>query len=161
MASIALHVTAAVVILEAHDVAAAFGYDLPAKYDILHRLRGWRRLGRVIDGCQLREHPGAILLAEDREDMAALLYYVRPHPLDALKWNGDDSTPHDQFDIDAKPRALSRRRFPAGEPRPPTSRRSSRALPRPGRSGTSSSRSAAAITRDFVVRYLQGFKGYR
>ena len=30
--------------------------------------------------------------------MAALIYYVRPHPFDALKWNGEGGI-HDQFDL--------------------------------------------------------------
>lgn len=102
-ASIALHVLAAVVLIEAHDVAAALEYRLPAKYDPLHRLRGWKALGRAV-GTQLARHPGAILLSDDREDMAALVYYIRPHPFDALKWNGDDGRVHDQFDLEADPR---------------------------------------------------------
>jgi hypothetical protein len=32
-------------------------------------------------------HPGLTLLADDRELLAALVYYVRPHPLDAVEWN--------------------------------------------------------------------------
>src|SRR4029077_9387341 len=32
-------------------------------------------------------HPGLTLLADDRELLAALVYYVRPRPLDAVEWN--------------------------------------------------------------------------
>ncbi|HYU11720.1 MAG TPA: hypothetical protein VEK82_04035, partial [Stellaceae bacterium] len=35
----------------------------------------------------LAAHPGLTLLADDRELLAALVYYVRPHPLDAVEWN--------------------------------------------------------------------------
>jgi hypothetical protein len=41
-------------------------------------------------------------MADDRELMAALVYYVQPHPLDSLKWNGDGGI-HDQFDLTAQP----------------------------------------------------------
>jgi hypothetical protein len=34
--------------------------------------------------------------------MAALIYYVRPHPFDALKWNGEGGI-HDGFDLTAEP----------------------------------------------------------
>lgn len=62
------------------------GIALPAKYDPLHRLRGWRMLGDAV-GKALAEHPGLRLMADDRELLAALIYYVRPHPFDAVEWN--------------------------------------------------------------------------
>lgn len=158
-ASIALHVAAAVAVLEAHDVALAMGFDLPAKYDLLHRLRGYRRLGEAV-GRIMREHPGALLIGEDREDMAELLYYVRPHPVAALKWNGDDNLPHDQFDIEADPQRYIGDDAVVVSPNPDISRILSRF------------ESAGPIehiiipigggqARDYVVRYLTGFKGYR
>ena len=82
-ASVALHLLIALVIFGAHDAAAALRVDLPAKWDLLHRLRGWSTLGRGVSEMLMR-HPGAILLSDDREDMAALMYYVRPHPFGAL-----------------------------------------------------------------------------
>jgi 4-amino-4-deoxy-L-arabinose transferase-like glycosyltransferase len=100
-ASIVLHVAAAVILLEARDAVAAVGLDLPAKYDVLHRLRGWKQLGHAVGNLLLRE-PGTVLMSDDREDMAALLYYVHPHPLGALKWNGEGGI-HDQFDLTADP----------------------------------------------------------
>jgi 4-amino-4-deoxy-L-arabinose transferase-like glycosyltransferase len=100
-ASVALHILFAVVIFGAHDAAAALSVDLPSKWDLLHRLRGWSTLGRSVSE-MLRRHPGTILLSDDREDMAALMYYVRPHPFDALKWNGEGGI-HDEFDLTAQP----------------------------------------------------------
>jgi 4-amino-4-deoxy-L-arabinose transferase-like glycosyltransferase len=69
--------------------AAAFGaalVGLPAKADPLHRLRGWHRLGEAV-AAELRAHPGLTLLADDREVLASLIYYVRPHPFDAVLWS--------------------------------------------------------------------------
>ena len=99
--SVALHVAIAVMLFGAHDAAAALRVDLPAKWDLLHRLRGWGALGRTV-GQMLLRHPGTILLSDDREDMAVLMYYVHPHPFDALKWNGEGGI-HDEFDLTAQP----------------------------------------------------------
>jgi hypothetical protein len=41
-------------------------------------------------------------MTDDRELMAALIYYVLPHPFDSLKWNGAGGI-HDQFDLTAQP----------------------------------------------------------
>jgi 4-amino-4-deoxy-L-arabinose transferase-like glycosyltransferase len=101
VASVALHAAAAVFCFAAHDAAAALGAPLPAKYDLLHRLRGWKTLGRSV-GQTLAGHPRTLLMSDDREDMAALIYYVRPHPFDALKWNGEGGV-HDGFDLAADP----------------------------------------------------------
>jgi hypothetical protein len=159
VASLALHIAAAVMLLELRDAAAAVGYDLPGKYDPLHRLRGWKRLGAIV-GRLLIQNPGAHLLVEDREDMAALLYYVHPHPFDALKWNGDDNLPHDQFDIVANPASYIGDNFLLVSPTTDVQRIVTRfagtgpvqhiLIPLGGGEG-----------RSYYVQYLTGFKGYR
>ena len=85
--AIALHLVAALGAFAAPETFAALGRPLPAKYDVLHRLRGWRTLGREV-GAVLARHPGLRLLADDREVLAALIYYVRPHPFTAAQWDG-------------------------------------------------------------------------
>lgn len=84
-ASIALNLAAALVVFGLGPAAAALGHPLPGKSDPLHRLYGWRRLGEQVSA-RLAAHPGAKLLADDREVLAALIYYVRPHPFDAAIW---------------------------------------------------------------------------
>jgi hypothetical protein len=84
--SIALHVAAVVAVFGGSEIIAAGGLDVSAKHDPLHRLRGWRELGAQV-GHELAAHPGARLMADDREILAALIYYVRPHPLDAVAWD--------------------------------------------------------------------------
>ncbi len=86
LASIALNLTAAMVMFGATGTLAAVGVTVPAKSDPLHRLRGWHRLGDEV-GAALAAHPGLKLLADDREVLAALVYYVRPHPFDAAIWS--------------------------------------------------------------------------
>jgi 4-amino-4-deoxy-L-arabinose transferase-like glycosyltransferase len=85
-ASIALNLAAAVALFGMTDALAAIGVAVPAKYDPLHRLRGWRELGQRVAAI-LAAHPGLTLLADDRELLAALIYYVRPHPFSAVEWN--------------------------------------------------------------------------
>ena len=84
--SIVLHLAAAVVLFTGYQTLAAAGLELPAYYDPLQRLRGWRELGSQV-GAALAAHPGFKLLADDRELLAALIYYVHPHPFGAVKWD--------------------------------------------------------------------------
>jgi 4-amino-4-deoxy-L-arabinose transferase-like glycosyltransferase len=85
-ASVALNLAAAVIVFGAVDALAMAGVTVPAKYDPLHRLRGWRELGQAVAALSAA-HPGLTLLADDRELLAALIYYVRPHPFGAVEWN--------------------------------------------------------------------------
>ena len=84
--SIAVNLAATVVLFGSADALAAAGIVLPAKYDPLHRLRGWRELGDRV-AALLAANPGLTLMADDRELLAALIYYVRPHPFGAVEWN--------------------------------------------------------------------------
>jgi 4-amino-4-deoxy-L-arabinose transferase-like glycosyltransferase len=86
LASIALNLAAVVILFGMTTALAAIGVTVPAKYDPLHRLRGWRELGESV-AAMLSAHPGLTLLADDRELLAALIYYVRPHPFSAVEWN--------------------------------------------------------------------------
>jgi 4-amino-4-deoxy-L-arabinose transferase-like glycosyltransferase len=99
--SVALDVAIALVAFGAHDILPVFGAELPVHLDPLHRLRGWKTLGNSVSE-MLARHPGTHLMSDDREVMAALIYYVHPHPFDALKWNGEGGI-HDQFDLTADP----------------------------------------------------------
>jgi 4-amino-4-deoxy-L-arabinose transferase-like glycosyltransferase len=96
--SIALHLAAVTALFTGRDALAAFGVELPAKYDPLARLRGWRELGATV-GAALAAHPGLMLFADDRETLAALIYYVRPHPFDAVKWKLKGGLAKDQWEL--------------------------------------------------------------
>jgi 4-amino-4-deoxy-L-arabinose transferase-like glycosyltransferase len=56
------------------------------KFDPEKRIKGWDRVGARVSAI-LAAHPGARLLADERKVLATLIYYVRPHPFDAIKWN--------------------------------------------------------------------------
>ncbi len=95
--SIALHIAAVGLLFTGREALAAFGLDVPAQYDPLRRVRGWRELGAEV-GKDLAANPGLTLFADDRELLAALIYYIRPHPLDAVKWKVT-SRIQDQWDL--------------------------------------------------------------
>lgn len=86
LGSIVLNLTAAVILFGMTGALAMVGVAVPAKYDPLHRLRGWRELGQSVSAI-MAAHPGLTLLADDRELLAALIYYVHPHPFGAVEWN--------------------------------------------------------------------------
>jgi hypothetical protein len=84
--SIALHLGAAITLFGGSELIASEGLHVPAKLDPLHRLRGWRTLGDAV-AKELADHPGLRLMTDDREIVAALIYYVHPHPFDAVIWD--------------------------------------------------------------------------
>jgi hypothetical protein len=100
--SLALHLVAALLVgIGLRNIAAVAGVTLSVKYDPLHRLQGWRNLGRAVTS-ELKQHPGAILMADNRELLAALMFYVQPHPLNALEWDPGGGI-HDQFELTQRP----------------------------------------------------------
>ncbi|MGD9615579.1 MAG: ArnT family glycosyltransferase [Alphaproteobacteria bacterium] len=85
-AAVAVNIALAAAAFGAADALAAAGIRVPAQYDPLRRLRGWQELGDEVSRL-LAARPGLTLLADDRELLAALIYYVRPHPFGAVEWN--------------------------------------------------------------------------
>jgi 4-amino-4-deoxy-L-arabinose transferase-like glycosyltransferase len=160
IAAVALDVVIAVAAFSARDAARAVGYDLPGRYDPLHRLRGWHALGKIV-GEMLAQHPGALLSSDNREDMAALMYYVHPHPFDALKWNGESDKINDQFDLDADPARYIGRNFLLVSRYPNNIQRILVRFDRIGPLDHVVIPLGGGDSRDYVVRYLEGFKGYR
>ena len=160
IASIALNTAAAVAAFSAQDVARAMGYDLPARYDPLHRLRGWHALGLAVSQL-LEQHPGSLLLSDDREDMAILTYYVFPHPFDALKWNGESGKINDQFDLEADPARYVGKDFLLVSRHPENIQRIIDRFDGAGPVDHVTVPLGGGEARIYVVRFLQGFRGYR
>jgi hypothetical protein len=95
--SIVLHLASVGLLFTGRETLAGIGFELPAQYDPLRRVRGWRQLGSEV-GAVLARHPGLTLFGDDREVLAALVYYIRPHPLDAVKWKVTARV-QDQWDL--------------------------------------------------------------
>jgi 4-amino-4-deoxy-L-arabinose transferase-like glycosyltransferase len=98
-ASVALHVVAAVALFAGPPALAAFGVELPRRADPWMRQRGWSVLGQAIARTAVA-HQDARFLFEQRRDMATLVYYIRPHPLDALIWE-PDGIARNEFELTA------------------------------------------------------------
>ena len=160
IAAVAIDVAIAIVAFAAHDVARAAGYGLPARYDVLHRLRGWRQLGVAVGGI-LARHPGALLLSDDREDMAVLMFYVHPHPFDALKWNGESHQINDQFDLEADPKADIGRDFVLVTHHPENIQRILERFAAAGPVDHVVIPLGGGAARNYTVRFLHDFKGYQ
>jgi 4-amino-4-deoxy-L-arabinose transferase-like glycosyltransferase len=69
-----------------HDIANALDIKLTAKTDPFKRVQGWRELAKPVERI-LAQYPEAILLGDTRDTLAQLIYYVTPHPLNAVAWN--------------------------------------------------------------------------
>ncbi|MDB5976143.1 MAG: hypothetical protein JWR07_2903 [Nevskia sp.] len=54
--------------------------------DPYKRVRGWGQLGRQAQLLR-SQFPDALYLGDSRDVLAELMYYVNPHPLDAVLWN--------------------------------------------------------------------------
>ena len=155
--SVVLHVTAAVLLLSARDIAHGTGWDMPGAYDAMHRLRGWASLGNSVSA-QLRQHPGEALLSDNREVLAATIYYGVPHPFDALKWNPGGGV-HDQFDITSDAKSHLGESFVFVSPRRELGN-IEKYFAEVGSVGRISINLGGGTTRDFLTAELRGFKGY-
>ena len=95
MAGVAINLIAALGAYHWPDIARLGGIEMTAKKDPYKRARGWIRLA---DGVQplLTAHPGAILVAEDRELIAHLVY--RLHPTEYAAWN-PGRPPRDHYEL--------------------------------------------------------------
>ncbi len=81
-ASLALHVVIMAGMYHLDDARRVVDF----KFDPQKRIKGWDQVGEQV-AAVLAAHPGARLLADERKVLATLIYYVRPHPFDAVKWN--------------------------------------------------------------------------
>jgi 4-amino-4-deoxy-L-arabinose transferase-like glycosyltransferase len=88
--AIGINIALALVFYHYHAIAHILNIELTRKTDPHKRILGWDRLGEAV-GRVLQANPGAKLLGDDRKVMASLIYYVRPHPFNALFWNPDGS----------------------------------------------------------------------
>ena len=160
LAGIILNVAVVVAGFGAAPAARLLHLDLPVRYDPLHRLRGWRALGADVSQI-MALHPGAMLLSDDREDLADLTYYVTPRPFEALKWNGESGKINDQFDLEADSSRYIGRDFLLVSHHPENIQR---IVDRFGDAGPIDHiviMLGGGESRAYTVRYLQDFKGYR
>lgn len=85
-ASVGVHVVAAILFYNFDFVVRTLNLPITPDLDPMRRVRGWDRAGDWVTDVR-QEFPGVRLLFDDRKVMSEMLYYVRPHPLDAVMWN--------------------------------------------------------------------------
>ncbi|WP_187648224.1 ArnT family glycosyltransferase [Nitrosophilus labii] len=83
---IAVNIVLALVVYHYHALANILNIELTSKNDPYKRVLGWSKLANEVSKV-LNEYPKAKLLTDDREIMAQLIYYIKPHPFDAGFWN--------------------------------------------------------------------------
>jgi hypothetical protein len=66
--------------------ARTLNVALTARTDPYKRVRGWAELGRQAQVLQL-QFPNTLFLGDSRDMLSELMYYVHPHPLNAVLWN--------------------------------------------------------------------------
>lgn len=97
--SLVLHLLAAVTLYHGESLAKSVGIGLTAKTDVAKRVRGWDKIGQSVGQIWAR-NPDTRLLFDHRRVMTTLMYYVRPHPFNAVKWN-ESGRIFDHFDLTA------------------------------------------------------------
>ena len=84
--AVTINMLLAIVAYHWHDITSALHIPLTAKNDPYKRVQGWEELAKPVERI-LKQYPSAILLGDSRNTMAELIYYVKPHPFNAVVWN--------------------------------------------------------------------------
>ena len=96
-AAIAINILFGILFYHYHDITRVMGIELTKKSDPYRRVLGWRELGERVSEV-MKRYPHAKLLSDDRKEMAELIFYVKPHPFDAVIWN-PDHTLRDHYEM--------------------------------------------------------------
>jgi len=86
LAGIVINLLLTVTAYHWHNIANVLDIKLTAKTDPFKRVQGWREVAKPVQDI-LAKYPSAILLADTRDTLAQLIYYVEPHPFNAVAWN--------------------------------------------------------------------------
>ncbi len=83
---IAINIAMALIFYNYHTLARLLHIELTAKTDPFKRVRGYKELAKKLQPIYER-HRNLTLLFDDRTTMAEMIYYLRPHPFDAVMFN--------------------------------------------------------------------------
>jgi len=83
---ILINVVMAILFYHYHDIAKLFDIELTSKTDPYKRVLGYKELARQLQPI-LAQYPSLKLLFDDRTTMAEMIYYLKPHPFDAVMFN--------------------------------------------------------------------------
>ena len=83
---IAINILLALLFYHYPAVAQALGIELTSKTDPFKRVKGYKELAAKLQPI-VNKYDYAKLLFDDRTTMAEMIYYLRPHPFDAVMFN--------------------------------------------------------------------------
>jgi hypothetical protein len=126
--------------------------------DPLKRLYGWSELGRGVT-MAMNAYPDAYLLTDQRKVHAELLYYVTPHPFDAVKWNPTAKL-SDHFDLTTNINKINGKNFLFVTASATVAADMLTYFESAEKVGNVSIRPYEDYSKEYYIYYLQGFKGY-
>lgn len=95
--SIGFNILLALLFYFFQPIVSTFNLNISSQIDPYKRVMGWQQLADEIDKVYKQE--GHTLLFNSRTTMAEMIYYIKPHPFDALSYNPSNKV-HHQYDMD-------------------------------------------------------------
>jgi len=95
--SIGFNILLALLFYFFQPIVSTLNLDIPSKIDPYKRVMGWQQVANEVDEVYKKEKH--TLLFSSRTTMAEMIYYIKPHPFDALNYNPTDKVNH-QYDMD-------------------------------------------------------------
>ncbi|MCE3232054.1 MAG: hypothetical protein K0R98_311 [Rickettsiaceae bacterium] len=126
--------------------------------DPFKRVRGWKDLGEGVT-IAMQAYPDAKLLTDTRKVHAELLYYVHPHPFDAVKWNPTGRLA-DHFDLTTDINKSSAKNFLYITTSQTADKDKLNYFESAERVGNIEIKPYEDFATEYYVYYLVGFKGY-
>ncbi|SMC09435.1 ArnT family glycosyltransferase [Nitratiruptor tergarcus] len=83
---IIINLLLAFILYHYHDITKALHIELTSKTDPYKRVLGYKELAKKLQPI-IAKYPGTKLLFDDRTTMAEMIYYLKPHPFDAIMFN--------------------------------------------------------------------------
>jgi 4-amino-4-deoxy-L-arabinose transferase-like glycosyltransferase len=99
---IVLNAAVGMLIYHYHTVTDFLGIELSSRADPYKHVQGWDRVAAQVQE-ELERHPGVKLLVDERKLQAELIYYIRPHPFDAVAWDRNGRIDN-QYELTTRPR---------------------------------------------------------
>lgn len=84
--AIGINIVLALIFYHYHFIVKSFGVELTSKKDPYKRVLGWEEVAKELKPYLLK-YPNVKLLFDDRKLMSEMIFYIKPHPFDAVMYN--------------------------------------------------------------------------